>query len=188
MFANVHSSVSISPLKWMKKLMRDLLDNFKMPGWQADRTVFKKWLGEREDILEPGLRPEPTIKVLLFLALLEAGKTCSYEDIRDIFQAKRVIQGHLTNNTLRTSMLTLGRTLEKAEHPLKLKSTRGRFQLIPRTKNETLACSKTYHESGIILFDSPEIEAREIACELIEKSKLSFHALYFLERSASWWE
>src|SRR5688572_24545391 len=100
--------------------------------WKPVAGAFLEWLGERENILHPGLIPEPTIKVLTFLALLDAGKACSYEDLREIFSKKKVIEGNIPDNTLRTSVLNLGKTLEKFNHKLVLKSSRGRFQLIER--------------------------------------------------------
>src|SRR5437868_1604403 len=99
-------------------------------SWIPDSDAFLEWLDNREELLEPGLAPEPTIKVLAFLSLLDANKACSYDDIREIFQRKNVIRGNVPDNTLRTSILNLGKTLEKFQHSLQLKSFRGRFQLI----------------------------------------------------------
>jgi hypothetical protein len=104
------------------------LNNFS--SWEPIPEAFLEWLGNREKLLEPGLIPEPTIKVLTFLALLESDKACTYDDIREIFNKKNVIKGKVPDNTLRTSVLNLGRSLEKAGHHFELKSYRGRFQLI----------------------------------------------------------
>ncbi|MBV9576425.1 MAG: hypothetical protein JO149_07350, partial [Gammaproteobacteria bacterium] len=81
-------------------------------SWEPITEAFLAWLGGREKILEPGLAPEPTIKVLAFLALLESDKACTYDDIREIFRKKTVIKGNIPDNTLRTSVLNLGKTLE----------------------------------------------------------------------------
>ncbi len=157
--------------------------------WEAVHDIFYQWIENKMDILMPGLNPEPTIKVLIFLALLDAEKACTYLEIREIFKAKNIIKGMIPDNTLRTSILSLGRTLNKFNHSLELKSERGKFQLVSRTLklNQALPSIKQ-HDSVILLLDPPAIKAEEIAYELIEKSRLPFHALYFLERSARWWE
>lgn len=158
--------------------------------WEAISDVFHQWIEDKTDILKPGLNPEPTIKVLIFLALFDAKKACTYSEIKEIFKTKNVIKGLIPDNTLRTSILSLSKTLDKFHHPLELKSERGSFQLITRTTNKlNLDLPKTNKsDSVIILLDPPAIKAEDIAFELIEKSRLPFHSLYFLERSARWWE
>jgi hypothetical protein len=158
-------------------------------GWEAVPDVFQKWLDNREDILNPGLSPEPTIKILIFLALLDAKKACTYDDIREIFKSKNVIRGTVPDNTFRTSVLNLGKTLDKFTHAFELKSFRGKFQLIPRIiKSQNELFTKKIIDSAILLLDPPAIKAEEIACDLVEKAMLPFHALYFLEWSARWWQ
>ncbi|OGT38921.1 MAG: hypothetical protein A3F12_01945 [Gammaproteobacteria bacterium RIFCSPHIGHO2_12_FULL_38_14] len=158
-------------------------------GWEADSDAFKQWLGNRENLLDPGLSPDPTIKILIFLALHDAKKACSYDDIREILNSKKVIKGTVPDNTLRTSVLNLGKTLEKSGHALELKSFRGRFELIPRIyKPSSGQPHKEYFDPVVLLLDSSPIKAEEIAHDLIEKAMLPFHALYFLEWSARWWE
>src|SRR3990167_10210161 len=146
----------------------------EITGWTPISDAFKEWLGNRETILEPGLAPEPTIKLLIFLALLDANKACSYDDIREIIKSKNVINGIVPDNTLRTSVLNLGKTLEKAQHSLELKSFRGRFQLIPRTTTQSTPASlpKEHRDQAVLLLDPPAIKAEEIAYDLIEKAML----------------
>jgi hypothetical protein len=158
-------------------------------SWKPMSEAFLEWLGNRGNILEPGLAPEPTIKVLTFLALLESTKACTYEDIRQIFRKKNVIQGNIPDNTLRTSALNLGKTLEKFEHALELKSFRGRFQLIKRTpKLSTNTQVNTQQDPAVLILYPQAIKAEDVACVLIEKAMLSLPGLYFLEWSARWWE
>lgn len=157
-------------------------------SWEPISEAFLEWLGDRENILKPGLVPEPTIKVLTFLALLESDKACTYDDLREMFRRKTVIRGNVPDNTLRTSVLNLGRTLEKSGHSLELKSFRGRFQLITRTHKKTIQNDNTRKNPVVLLIEPPAITAEEIACILIEKAMLPFQGLYFLEWSARWWE
>jgi hypothetical protein len=155
--------------------------------WEPDTDAFLNWLDNRESILEPGLVAEPTIKVLIFLALFDSKKACTYEELKEIFYRKKVIRGSISDNTLRSSTLSLGKTLEKFGHDLELKSFRGRFQLV---KREIKLQSKFYtqDEPVVLLLNPPAIKAEDVAFNLIEKAILSFSSLYFLERSARWWE
>ncbi len=155
-------------------------------SWEPISESFLSWLEKKEKILGPGLTPEPTIKVLVFLALLESDTASTYRDIRKIFKIKNVIKGIIPDNTLRTSILNLGKTLQKFEHPLELKALRGRFQLIPRIKKIKTNISSV--EQNVLLIDTPIINEKDIARAFIEKSMLPFNALYFLEWSARCWE
>ncbi len=158
-------------------------------SWEPVTEAFVAWLGDREAILQPGLAPEPTIKVLTFLALVEAGKTCTYDELREMFSKKGVIKGTIPDITLRTSVLNLGKTLEKFGHSLELKSFRGRFQLIPRViKPATEIFSHVQQDPVVLLLYPPAIKAEDVAHILIEKSMLSLPGVYFLEQSAHWWE
>ena len=156
--------------------------------WEAVHDIFYQWIENKMDILKPGLNPEPTIKILIFLALLDAKKACTYLEIREIFKTKEVIKGLIPDNTLRTSILSLGKTLDKFHHSLELKSERGKFQLISRVPKLDLELTSIKQDPVILILDPPAIKSEEIAYELVEKSRLPFHALYFLERSARWWE
>ena len=163
-----------------------LVDSFSNK-WEANKEIFNQWIEDEKYNLGPGLNPEPTIKVLVFLALLDAQKDCTYAEIRAIFKTKNVIKGNLPDITLRTSTLSLGKTLDKFNHPLELKSFRGKFQLIKReSKNSDTSSSKQSYPVVLIL-EPPAFNAEDIACELVEKSRLPFHSLYFLEWSARWW-
>lgn len=159
-------------------------------SWKPVSAAFLEWLGNRESILEPGLTPEPTIKVLTFLALLDSKKACTYDELKNIFHIKNVIQGNIPDNTLRTSVLNLGKSLDKFSHALKLKSFRGRFQLVERANKLTTAVhtSLSQQDPAVLQLTPSAIKAKEIAHILIEKAMLSLPGLYFLEWSARWWE
>ncbi len=157
--------------------------------WRTDIDIFNRWLDNRHAILEPGLVPQPSIKVLVFLALLDSEQPLTYENIREIFQKKKIIKGKIPNNTLRTSVLNLSKTLDKFNHDLQIKSSRGLFQLIKRIKTHDIQAQKiTYSDPVVLLLDPPAIKAEEVACALIEKAVLPLPGLYFLEWSARWWE
>lgn len=159
----------------------------KNQGWKVVSEVFTEWLEKNKDELGLALNPEPTIKVLIFMALLDANKPCTYAQIREIFENKRIVDGVIPDNTLRTSILSLGKTLDKYNHALELQSSRGKFKLIPRSSSLTLEPSEKEHPIVFIL-DPPTVKAKDIACELVEKARLPFHSLYFLEWSARWWQ
>ncbi len=158
-------------------------------GWEAVNGAFQEWLDNRDEILKPGLFPEPTIKVLIFLALLDANKACTYDDLREILKSKNVIHGNVPDNTFRSSVLNLGKTLDKFSHPLELISHRGQFQLVTRTNKPTNELTPIKdHDPVMLVLSPPTVKAEEIACDLVEKAMLPFHSLYFLEWSARWWE
>lgn len=158
-------------------------------SWEPIVETFFQWVGDREALFHPGLVAEPTIKVLIFLALIEANKACTYDDIRIILREKNVIKGNIPDNTLRTSVLNLGKTLEKFSHSLELKSSRGRFQLAERAhKINVEGTTNSQQDPVVLLLDPPAVKAEEVANTLIEKAMLSLPGLYFLEWSARWWE
>jgi len=166
-----------------------LAPHYQDQRWEPIHDVFYQWIENRVDVLKPGLKPEPTIKVLIFLALLDAKKPCSYLEIREIFNIKHVINGVIPDNTLRTSILNLGKSLDKFNHSLELRSHRGKFELISRTHKLTTELSSSKQQNlTVLILDPPIITAENIAYELIEKARLPFQALYFLEWSARWWE
>ena len=158
-------------------------------SWKPIPNAFYEWLDNRETILEPGLSCKPTIKVLIFLALYDSKKACTYDELRVVLRTKNVVEGDIPDNTLRTSILSLSKTLDKFEHAFKLESpTRGRFQLVTRTLYPVLENLKSPPQDPVVLITDPAIDAEQVAFTLIEKSVLSLPSLYFLEWSARWWE
>jgi hypothetical protein len=157
-------------------------------NWEPVSDAFLEWLGNRDNILEPGLTPEPTIKILIFLALFDSEKACTYDDLREILRKKHVIKGNIPDNTLRTSVLNLSKTLDKFNHNLELKSSRGRFKLVTRNTPPELNLISNASKDPVVLLLTPAVKAEDVASTLIEKAMLSLPGLYFLEWSARWWE
>lgn len=157
--------------------------------WHANIDSFNEWLDNRHVMLQPGLVPLPSIKVLVFLALLDSQQPLTYERIRETFHKRKVINGQIPNNTLRTAVLNLSKTLDKFNHNFQIKSSRGLFQLIKRIKKHEIQTDKiNYLDPIVLLLNPPAIKAEEVACALIEKAVLPLPGLYFLEWSARWWE
>ena len=156
-------------------------------NFETDEGKFRDWLGDRAGILSPGLKVEPTIKVLSFLALHSADESCSYDDIKRIFEQHQVIKtGEVPNVSLRSALHSLGIALKESGHPLQLARTgRGTFQLVPN--NEPMGAKRIEDERALIL-EHPAINATEVARQIVEDGRIPFQALYFLEWSARWWE
>ena len=159
------------------------------PRWKLDLDILNDWIEGKETIFKHGLTAEPTVKILILLALIDAKKACTYADIRNIFIEKNIINGNIPDNTLRTSALNLIKTLNKIQHFFEIKSERGKFELLSREaiisdKSEPIKKNK----DSIILFSPLAVKPKYIAQELIEKSRIPCHALYLLDWSARWWE
>lgn len=157
--------------------------------WEAIPEIFFEWLGDRRHLLEPGLHPQPTIKIIVFLALLDSNKSITYKELKNIIHTRNVIKGYISDNTLRTSVLALSKTLDKFNHSLTLKSSRGLFELIEREKTQ-----KNYTPSPpsavdpvVLLLEPHAIKMEDIAKTIVEKAFLPLPSLYFLEWSARWW-
>ena len=168
----------------MTQKMRSVTSYFH---WELALESFNSWIKEKQIFFGPNLPAEPTIKILIFLSLIDSNKECTYEDIRGILNDKNVIKGNIPDNTLRTSVLNLGKTLDKIGHPLELKSKRGIFNLIKRQKNY-LPKENEVSDPVVLLLSPPAISAEEIANTFINKAMMPFSALYLLEWSARWWE
>tara|TARA_Y100000588_G_scaffold394902_1_gene518192 strand:+ start:3498 stop:5006 length:1509 start_codon:yes stop_codon:yes gene_type:complete len=166
--------------------MKKTNQNKDIVKWKANLENFQHWARKYEEFFELGLNAEPTIKVLIFLALLESKKPCTYAQIREIIDSKGAIEGDIPDITLRTSVLNLGKTLDKYENSFELLSQRGKFNLIKRNKIKLVTTPAS--EPVFILNSKKTIQAEDIAKELVLKSRLPFHSLYFLEWSARWWE
>jgi Histidine-specific methyltransferase, SAM-dependent len=167
-------------------MSEEMVADTQINNWDIDKKIFDDWVNTHLDNIGHKLLIEPTIKILIFLALLEHHRICTYADLRRIFLEKKVITGNLPENTLRTSAFSLGKTLDKISHELQLVSSRGKFQLLTRFDNK-IAFNKNHKQYTALLLESLPFNAETIACELLEKSRLPFHALYFSEWSARWW-
>lgn len=156
--------------------------------WAIDLTIFQAWTKGREHLVEGLLGATPTVKVLIFLVLLDADNALSYKDMKSIFMSKDVVRGDIPDNTLRTSVLNLAKSLDKYNHFYELCCMRGRFQLAPRKSQVAFESPSGFGNYVNLIQDPPAVRAEDIAIELIEKSRISFPSLYFSERSAKWWE
>jgi len=167
--------------------------------WFPVKSEFFKWLNNRDSLLTPGLTAKPSVKVMIFLALLDSPKESnSYNDIYDIIQKQNVISGHIPQTTLRTSLISLEKTLKKANHSLQVKAIgRGFFKLTERTNEEQISTNKNNKRksknssSPVILITEglidQEQQQKEIAYSIIEKTTVPYKALYMREWSARMW-
>lgn len=176
----------------------------KESNWSPVQSEFLKWLNRRETQLEPAIPPDPTIKVMIFLTLLDhPDQFLTYENIYTFIKEKNVISGEVPHTTLRTSLLNLEKTLEKFNHPLKIASLgRGRFKLEKRNeaskenpsertnKNKRKLKGTSEHSPVILILEGlidQEEQQKEIAYSIIEKTTVPYKALYMREWSARMW-
>ena len=175
----------------------------KQSGWALDYEVFFQWATEKAAFFSDTFAPEPSVKVLLFLALTETRSACNYKMLIEILRQKGVLQGEIPPNTMRTSMLMLGKTIKKCQLPWVLIASRGVYKLEERTKRTDHDSDENLHRitnniqrskpcvpsEPVIFLDKPVLKVHEeIACTLVQKAMLPFKALFLLERSARWWE
>lgn len=176
-------------MKFIEKKMVPSTSN-----WEIILDTFYRLISKRESTLEPGLAPEPTIKVLIFLALLDSERYMSYEDIQIFLHEHNVIKGKIPKNTLRTSMYSLVQALNKSANPLEVKAARGFFKLEKRTDFSTKPTRKPIKKSkgnAVLLIGDPatsEALEEEIATAIIRKTTLPFKGLFLLDSSARMWQ
>lgn len=175
-------------------------------SWSINGEIFLGWVEENKAVFsphEPNFFPEPTMKILIFLALVESGKTLSYDEIHQFLLSKGVISGNISRNTLRTSASNLKRSLNDCEHSLDVASNRGLFQILkrsehsskkltakPKSSQKTLVAETVKVDPMnrvILVIDTPAIKAEEIANTIVQKTYLPFTALCVLEWCARWW-
>jgi hypothetical protein len=153
--------------------------------WSIDEEQFRNWLNTREAEFEPALDPVPTLKALVFLALLDQREPCTYEELGRVFEKQKVVNGTIPVASLRVALSELGSILNRNEHRLQVRSFKDgqravKFELVPRN----------YNQNGfnkIIFINEPTEKSSEIAEFLLENQSLPFHSLYYLPRSACWW-
>src|SRR5690349_13732765 len=121
--------------------------------WTINEEAFQRWLGGREDQFEPALDPVPTLKALVFLALLDRKSPCTYEELGEIFEQQGVVNGKIPVPSLRVATSELGNVLNRFDHYLELKASRGaqreaKFQLWPRDAGKR---SELKGKSGVAL-------------------------------------
>ena len=59
----------------------------KQHRWEPIPDAFNQWIETRLGNLKPALLPEPTINVVIFLALITADTACTYLETRELFHA-----------------------------------------------------------------------------------------------------
>lgn len=164
------------------------MKNESVSKWTINEQGFRVWLAGKETELHPGLDPVPTLKALVFLALLDQSAPISYEEIGRIFEERDVVEGEIPVASLRVAMSELGNVLNRAKHPRQVQSFKdgqreSKFQLVARVRNGAERSS-----DKIVLINEPQSEkSGAIADEIFEHQRLPFHALYYLPRSACWW-
>jgi hypothetical protein len=154
--------------------------------WTINAPEFKSWLGTRASEFEPALDPSPTLKALVFLALLDNKGPSTYEELGRIFESRRVVQGTIPIPSLRVALSELGNVLNRTGHRLTVRAFKDgqrevKFQLTQRNPN----ISKP--NQIIFINQQPTEKSPEIAQHLMENQSLPFYALYYLPRSACWW-
>jgi hypothetical protein len=155
--------------------------------WTIDEEAFRRWLGDNQKEFEPALDPVPTLKALVFLALLNQNSPISYEEIGKIFEEQGVVRGIIPVASLRVAMSELGNVLNRGAHRLQVQSFKvgqreSRFQLLSRVQKSEIS------SSNVVLINEPKSEkSGEIADSIFEHQRMPFHALYYLPRSACWW-
>jgi hypothetical protein len=155
--------------------------------WTINEVAFREWLGHREADFQPALDPVPTLKALVFLALLDSSTPNSYDELGRIFEERGVVNGTIPMASLRVAMSELSNVLNRAAHRLQVQASKvglqSKFQLASRVK-----ISGNHESQNLVIINEPSNEnAGEISRAIFERQSLPFHALYYLPRSACWW-
>jgi hypothetical protein len=153
--------------------------------WIIDEERFNTWLAKREAEFEPALDPVPTLKALVFLALLDQKGPCTYEELGKIFEKQGVVNGAIPVASLRVALSELVNILNRNGHRLEVRSFKDgqrevKFELVPRNDNHNGL-------NKIIFINEATEKSGKIAEYLLENQSLPFHSLYYLPRSACWW-
>ncbi len=160
----------------------------KRRSWEPSLPEFTKWLGGREHLLQPALRPTPQLKVLVFLALEESPEPLTYKELHKSILAHGVIKtGKVSLAALRLAIMQLRDKLDREGHRVELQTADvGKFRLKPRGAG--IRTRGGLNDRIVVIEDPPAVVAGEIAKTLVQQTHLPFKALYFLERSAWLWD
>jgi len=163
------------------------MSDMETSKWTINELAFKEWMGNRESEFYPALDPVPTLKALVFLALLDSNTPSSYEDLGRIFEEHGIVSGSVPVASLRVAMSELSNVLNRAAHRLQVQALKvglqSKFQLASRVKISGHNGSQNH-----LLISEPSSEnSGEISRAIFERQSLPFHALYYLPRSACWW-
>jgi hypothetical protein len=153
--------------------------------WTINEDRFKAWIDTRQSEFEPALEPVPTLKALVFLALLDQKIPCTYEELGRVFERQNVVNGTIPVASLRVALSELGNVLNRTGHKLEVRAFKDgqrevKFELVPRNYKQN-------DLNKIILVNEATERSTGIAEYLMENQSLPFYALYYLPRSACWW-
>lgn len=153
--------------------------------WSISDEGFKAWVSGHEREFEPALDPVPTLKALIFLALLDKKRPLTYEELGKIFQDKNVVNGSIPVASLRVALSELANMLNRSEHRLSIKAFKDgqrevKFELTPRSFGAS-------RNNQILFINEPTEKSNDIAQYLMEHQSLPLYSLYYLPRPACWW-
>ena len=154
-------------------------------------TAYRNWAHKWRAELLPMFSPTdvPTVKALLFLALLETqGNDCGYDDLTALIEYHGVVasRGDLKRDGLRVAIGDLHKTLANHQTPFRLvRRGQGVFCL----NHAHLPAVATAYSQVITDFslNHPLGKPEELLRNLFETRVLPFHSLYYLPQSAAWW-
>jgi hypothetical protein len=153
--------------------------------WSINDDVFKAWVTGHEKEFEPALEPVPTLKALIFLALLDKKRPLTYEELGKILQDKNVVNGNIPVASLRVALSEIGNMLSRSEHRLSVRAFKDgqrevKFELTPRSLGSN-------RNNRILFINEPTEKSKAIAEYLMEHQSLPLYSLYYLPRPACWW-
>src|SRR5271165_1831057 len=95
--------------------------------WTIRSAAFRLWSEPYANLFGPGFDREPTVKSLVFLALLQQARDeepTSYQSIENIIASQKVVEGKISRPSLRVAISDLARTLDKLGHRFQLEVIR----------------------------------------------------------------
>jgi hypothetical protein len=162
--------------------------------WKIRPNAFRGWSKPHISVFGPGFDPEPSLKSLVFLALLSADesgsgdrKGMSYRDIGELFSGHSVVDGSVPVASLRVAVSELGRTLDKLGHRFQLEATRRRREAFFYLRERSASPIKRGDDGAFLFLDPLVADGNSLALDLMQNRQLPFYSLYTLPRSAAWW-
>lgn len=153
--------------------------------WSINDDAFQAWVKGHQPEFESALEAVPTLKALIFLALLDKKRPLTYEELGRIFQDKNVVSGTIPVASLRVALSELGNMLNRSEHRLSVRAFKDgqrevKFELTPRSIGAN-------RNNRILFINEPTEKSNAIAQYLMEHQSLPLYSLYYLPRPACWW-
>ncbi len=153
--------------------------------WSINDDVFQDWVKGHQPEFESALEAVPTLKALIFLALLDKKRPLTYEELGRIFQDRNVVSGIIPVASLRVALSELGNMLNRSEHRLSVRAFKDgqrevKFELTPRSVGAN-------RNNRILFINEPTEKSNAIAQYLMEHQSLPLYSLYYLPRPACWW-